>query len=112
MKHRGGWSEAERRIRSRLHALLGEAGFLRGSLLVIKRRCGNPNCRCAQGRRHRSLVIEQHRRGRTRMRTVRAEEREKVEQWVKAFREAKGLLEELSELHWEKLAKLKRKRKK
>lgn len=105
MKHRGGWSKEERRIRSRLHTLIGRSGVLRASILTLERRCGNPNCRCARGQLHKSLVIEQHRRGRTRMRTVRPEQKEQVEQWVESWMEVKALMDDLSEIHWEKLEK-------
>jgi len=109
MKHRTGQSERERKARSRLHFLVRDQGLLRGSLVTQKTGCGKPNCRCSRGEKHLSTVVEQHRRGKTRMRTVRGEEVKEVELWIGNYREAKELLEELSEAHWQKLEAKKRK---
>ena len=109
MKHRTGQSEKERKARSRLHFLLRDKGLLRASLLTQKTGCGKPNCRCARGEKHLSTVVEQHNKGKTRMRTVRGKEVKEVEQWIENYREAKQLLEELSEAHWQKLEAKKRK---
>jgi len=40
---------------------------------------------------------------------VRGQELKEVEQWIGNYREAKQLLEELSEAHWQKLEAKKRK---
>ena len=109
MKHRTGQSEKERKARSRLHFLLRDKGLLRASMISHQTKCGKANCRCAQGEKHRSTVVEQHRRGKTRMRTVSAKQEQELEQWIQNFREVQGLLEELSEIHWQKLEKHKRK---
>ena len=109
MKHRTGQSEKERKARSRLHFLLRDKGLLRGSLVTLKTRCGNPNCRCAKGEKHVATVVEQHNQGKTRMRTVREQEVTEVEQWIENHREAKALIEELSEAHWRKLEARKKK---
>jgi len=109
MKHRTGQSEKERKARARLHFLLRDKGLLRGSLVTLKTKCGNPNCRCARGEKHLSTVVEQHNQGKTRMRTVRGKELKEVEQWIENYREAKQLLEELSEAHWRKLEAKKKK---
>ena len=109
MKHRTRQSEKERKARSRLHFLIRDKGLLRASMITHKTKCGKPNCRCARGEKHRSTVVEQHRRGKTRMRTVSAEQEQKAQQWIENFREVQGLLEELSEIHWQKLYAKKKK---
>lgn len=109
MKHRTGQSEKERKARSRLHFLLRDKGLLRASLLTQKTGCGKPNCRCSRGEKHLSTVVEQHNKGKTRMRTVRGKEVKEVGQWIENYREARKLLEELSEAHWQKLEAKKRK---
>jgi len=108
MRHRGFRSDKERRIRSRIHYLIRDRGIMRASILTLVTRCGKPTCRCAQGERHMAKVVEQSRKGRTRMRTVRFEDEGEVKQWVRNFREVEGLIEELSEIHWGKLDKQKK----
>ena len=109
MKHRTGQSERERKARSRLHFLVRDKGLLRASMITLETKCGKPNCRCARGEKHLSTVVEQHRRGKTRMRTVSAKQEQELEQWIQNFREVQGLLEELSEIHWQKLYAKKKK---
>jgi hypothetical protein len=55
------------------------------------------------------VVVEQSKQGKTRMRTVPPPLRPEVESWVKNWKEAQELWEELSELHWGKLADQKKK---
>ena len=47
MKPRSHLSPQERKLRSRLHFLLHQAGLLHASLITLKRKCGHPTCRCA-----------------------------------------------------------------
>ena len=108
MRHRGAQAEKERRIRSRMRFLLKSKGMLRGSLLTLETKCGKSGCRCARGEKHRLVVIEQSRRGKTRMRTVPAGLKREVEEWVRNYQEFRELLEALSELNWEKLEERKR----
>ena len=89
----------ERRLRSRLHQLLGAAeGFLHGSLIEMARRCGNPRCRCASDddKKHRSLYLGQTRGGKTTMQYVPKDQEETVRRWSADFQEAAALLEGLS----------------
>jgi hypothetical protein len=47
----------------------GSAGvpeMIRGSVVVHRRRCGKPNCRCAAGDLHEATVLSYSERGRTR----------------------------------------------
>ena len=47
----------------------GSAGMpemIRGSVVVHRRRCGKPNCRCADGELHEATVLSYSERGRTR----------------------------------------------
>ena len=47
----------------------GSAGapeMIRGSVVVHRRRCGKPNCRCADGDLHEATVLSYSERGRTR----------------------------------------------
>ena len=41
-----------REVASRLRKLAECGPLIDGSLVVIRRRCGNPNCRCARGHKH------------------------------------------------------------
>jgi hypothetical protein len=62
-------------LRSQLHAtrqqlaalledFLGREPLLAGSVYTLRRRCGKPNCRCAQGALHVSTVLSYRGQGR------------------------------------------------
>jgi hypothetical protein len=51
-----------------------EVRVLRGSLIVLKRRCGKSNCRCAKGEPHRTPVLSYSVRGVTRMVSLQPEQ--------------------------------------
>ncbi|WP_407689855.1 DUF6788 family protein [Mycobacterium sp. HUMS_1102779] len=42
------------------------AGMIRGSVVIHRRRCGKPGCRCTAGDLHESTVLSFSERGRTR----------------------------------------------
>ena len=44
----------------------GPPEMIRGSVVVHRRRCGKPNCRCADGDLHEATVLSYSERGRTR----------------------------------------------
>jgi hypothetical protein len=43
---------------------------LRGSLIVLRRRCGKPTCHCAKGRPHTSPALSFSEKGKTRILTL------------------------------------------
>jgi hypothetical protein len=47
-----------------LDTFLGRTPLLPGSLYTLRRRCGKPNCRCAQGELHASTVLSYRGQGR------------------------------------------------
>lgn len=49
-------------------------GMVRGTILQLRRRCGKPQCRCAEGEPHVSWVLSYSEKGRTRMLVVRPED--------------------------------------
>ena len=90
----------ERECRSKLHQLLSQAeGFLNGSLIVMARRCGKPNCRCASDdeARHRSLYLGQTLNGKTTMLYIPASLEPCARQWAANFQQLAQLIEQLSQ---------------
>jgi len=92
-------SSRERALYSKLRWLLNEPGLLRGNLVVARRRCGKPTCRCHrdQSQRHRSLYLAISVAGRRR--TVYIPERwePRVQEWCGRYAQVRKLLEELSQ---------------
>jgi len=93
----------ERSRRSRLTQIAARQRFLRGTLAPRLRRCGKPNCRCARGELHLSLYLVQSHDGKPRQVFVPREWEERIRQGVRGYQEIQRLLEELSEIEWQRL---------
>lgn len=107
---RGEMTAAEREQRSRLAQLIHEAGVVRGTLLIRKRLCGKPTCRCARGERHTSLALQVSTNGMSKQVHVPKDLEEEVRCWVKQYQEVRERLEKISDLHLRKIQSYKKKR--
>lgn len=104
MRNRAHLPEEERSRLSRLKQLLDSGdGLLRASLYYMKRRCGKPYCHCTRGELHVSLYLCHSQRGKSRLKYVSAEEEAQVRAWVERYKEARRLLDEVAQMHWERL---------
>jgi hypothetical protein len=57
-----------------LRILQTEAPMVQGSLYLLRRKCGKPNCRCVRGALHASWVLTRSESGRPRLYSVRPEQ--------------------------------------
>ena len=100
-------SAEEREIVARIHSLIGKPGLLRASLVRMKRKCGNKNCRCTKGKLHESWYLYQSKNGKPRMLYVPGKWEDDVIKWVGRNKEIRKLLDELSQIYWDKIRKRK-----
>jgi hypothetical protein len=96
-------SSSERQARSRLAQLMSGRGFMRGTLLVRRMKCGKANCKCARGERHESLFLVISENGRTRQLFVPKDWESRVRLWVEDYHRARELMEEISRIYWDKV---------
>ena len=97
-------SPHERALRSQLVQILSGQPFLRASLLERSRVCGKPYCRCAKGHKHRSLyLVVAAGGGRQRQLFVPKDWEERVRQWVENHHRLKELMNQVSDLYWDKV---------
>ncbi len=88
----------KKRLRRKLAALGKKQPFIVGSLVTIQRRCGNPNCRCAQeGPRHPAHLLTTKVNGKTQAIYVPVERVEEVRQWCRHYRQIKAEIKEVSQ---------------
>ena len=66
---------AYRALARTLRTLQRDAPMVQGSLYLLRRKCGKPNCRCARGQLHATWVLSRSESGRSRLYAVRAEQR-------------------------------------
>jgi hypothetical protein len=90
-------SRFDRRRESGLRQLHALGPVVAASLCRRMVRCGNPNCRCARGDKHSSWCLTFKQQGRTRTVHVPQAMLQEVEQWVKEYRRAKQLLQQISQ---------------
>lgn len=70
----------------------GAPEMIRGSVVVHRRRCGKPNCRCAAGDLHEATVLSYSERGRTRFVMLPQAEVAAVAEAVDRYRAAEAEL--------------------
>ncbi|MGH2696313.1 MAG: DUF6788 family protein [Actinomycetota bacterium] len=68
--------------------------LVRGSLITLRRRCGKPNCHCAEGAPHETPALSYSVEGRTRTLTLRPEEMAVVQAALERYAAARQRLED------------------
>lgn len=68
--------------------------MLRGSLITLKRKCGRPRCRCAQGALHETPALSLNVGGKTAIITLRPEEIPEVRAALERYHEARVRLDQ------------------
>ena len=94
---------SEHSLRTKLRSLLSSEGLLRGTLSERFKTCGKAGCKCASGAKHAALYLVQSRNGKLRQTFVPAMWADFVKQLVCNHQVAQQLLDELSDMWWEKL---------
>jgi hypothetical protein len=72
--------------------------MVKGSVYQMERKCGKPNCRCAEGLAHSSMVLSWSEGGRTRLLSVpekRLDELRRQTKQYQRFRKARARLVQL-----------------
>ncbi len=70
------------------HRPSSEPLLLRGSLIVLRRKCGKPNCACAQGDPHESPALSLSLRNVTQIVTLRPEDVPDVRAGLRRYKQA------------------------
>ncbi len=102
---RGAMSPHERELRSRAAQLLSHGGLLHGSWIERERSCGRATCWCAEpgGRKHPTELVYRQKAGKLRQLYVSKAQRETVRRWLEQDKELRDILEELWEIHWQRV---------
>jgi len=57
-------------VRQLVEPFFSDKAVIKGSVYELKRKCGKPGCRCAQGHLHSCMVLSASEKGRTRLRVI------------------------------------------
>ena len=72
--------------------------FLPASMTVTRKKCGNPNCRCAiQGAMHETALLTWKEGKLTRTLHVPRDMREEVTEWIAEWKRLKALIEKMGD---------------
>ena len=89
---------------SHLTKLIGKGKFLRGNPVIMRRACGNKNCRCTlEGKKHKSLYISKNKNGKRKMIYVPKRLEEEVAAKLGAYQKIRKLTEKISEINYHEL---------
>lgn len=99
--HRSHIPQSLRDIFSRLHKIINERKFIRGSLVFLRNKCGKKNCKCYKGEPHVSLYIRKTTKGKPKMALIPKLKWEEVKQMSTRYKKILNLLEEVSDYEWE-----------
>jgi hypothetical protein len=92
-------AELKRRKRAVAARLGGCADLIKGSLVVNRRKCGKPQCRCAEGQLHESLAFTFKQGGRSRLVHVPGELAAPARQAAAAYATLHRLVDEVSDIN-------------
>lgn len=73
-------------LKQTLQRLQRSQPMVQGSFFLQRRKCGKPNCRCAQGQLHAAWVITRSEAGRPRTYMVPEAQRGRLRQWTGEYR--------------------------
>ena len=99
--HRSHIPQSLRDVFSRLHKIINQRKFIRGSLVFLRNKCGKKNCKCYKGEPHVSLYIRKTTKGKPKMTLIPKTKWEEVKQMSTRYKHILNLLEEVSDYEWE-----------
>lgn len=100
---RGSMSTEERKCRSELSQLIGDKGFVRGSLVTREKVCGKANCKCARGEKHVAQYLVVSQGGKKKQLFVSADMEAQVRRWLDNYRLIQESLEEICNINLERI---------
>jgi uncharacterized protein DUF6788 len=103
MPSRSQRSAKERDARSRTVQQVAKNPLLRGSLVVMRRKCGKPGCHCQTGEKHPALYLAVRMGKKRTMIYIPPTLEETVRQWVQNGRQVDELLDFVSQQCLEQL---------
>ncbi|MEI6972617.1 MAG: DUF6788 family protein [bacterium] len=92
-------AELEARRSVLLRQLRTVGPLIEGSLATVKRKCGTPGCRCAQGEPHEAVILCRKVLGKSYATYIPRELREEVRSWNDEHKRVKKLLKLVSQIN-------------
>ena len=108
MKHRNVMLQKERQARSKAAKLVHRYPLIKGALVVSERTCGKPGCKCTRGEKHLTCYLSVRYKGKREMIYVPKEWEDRIQTWVKTYKEGMKLIDVISDSSLNRLIKAKK----
>jgi hypothetical protein len=72
---------------------------LKGSVYELKRKCGKPGCKCAQGQLHTRMVVSASEKGKTQLRAIPSGFLVETQQKVRRYQQLRQARARMVEIH-------------
>ncbi len=86
-------------VRQLIDPFLSDRPVIKGSVYELKRKCGKPGCKCAQGELHRRMVVSASEKGKTKLRVIPRGFFVEVESKVRGYQKLRRVRTRLVEVH-------------
>ena len=86
-------------IKKLTNPFLSDKPVIKGSVYELKRKCGKPGCKCAQGELHCRMVVSASEKGKTRLRVVPSGFLIEVQVKARRYQELRQARTRLVEVH-------------
>jgi len=86
-------------IRGLIEPFFSDRPVIKGTVYELKRKCGKPGCKCAQGELHARMVVSASEGGRTRLRAIPRGFLVETQQRVKRYQELRRARARVVEIH-------------
>ncbi len=86
-------------IKGLIGPFFSDQPVIKGTVYELKRKCGKPGCKCAQGELHSRMVVSASERGKTRLQVISQGFLSEVQTKVRRYQELRGVRARLGEIY-------------
>src|SRR5512139_3641913 len=90
-------------MRGLIEPFFSDRPVIKGTVYELRRRCGKPGCKCAQGELHARMVVSASEKGKTRLRVIPRGFLVEAQQRVGRYQELRQIRARLVAIHREML---------
>ena len=93
-------------MKQRVEPFFSDRSVIKGTVYELRRKCGKPGCKCAQGELHARMVVSASEKGRTRLRVIPRGFLVEVQGKVKRYQELRRVRARVVTIHRQMLGVL------
>ena len=79
--------------------LFSDRPVIKGTVYELKRKCGKPGCKCAQGELHTRMVVSASEKGKTKLQVIPHESLGEIQAKVRRYQELRRVRARLGEIY-------------